>query len=66
MGEVDNSDGINVVAYSIVRKTLNKYYKKIFHLLEIISLNAYMLYKKNNGKLTCMNFLLEYIEKIYY
>lgn len=60
MGGVDISDGI-IIAYSTGRKRLKKYYKKIFlHLLVVISLNSYLMYKKNSGKL--VNFLLEYIE----
>ena len=62
MGGVDLSDGI-IIAYSSARKRLKKYYKKIFlHLLDIICLNAFILYKKNNGSLSRINFLMEFIE----
>lgn len=62
MGGVDMSDGI-IIAYSTARKRLKKYYKKIFlHLLDVICLNSYLMYKKNGGKLSRVNFLLEYIE----
>ncbi|XP_015186433.1 PREDICTED: piggyBac transposable element-derived protein 4-like isoform X2 [Polistes dominula] len=63
MGGVDLSDGI-IIAYSAVRKRLKKYYKRIFlHLLDIICLNAFILYKKNNGSLSRINFLMEFVEE---
>lgn len=62
MGGVDLSDGI-IVAYSTARKRQKKYYKKVFlHLLDIICLNSFSLYKKNNGLLTRLNFLMEFVE----
>ncbi|XP_012273615.1 piggyBac transposable element-derived protein 4 [Orussus abietinus] len=62
MGGVDMSDSI-IIAYSTARKRLKKYYKKIFlHLLDVICLNSYLIYKMNGGKLSRIHFLLEYIE----
>lgn len=64
MGDVNRNGGI-IASYTLARKRLKKYYKKIFlHLIDIICLNSYILYKKNNGKLNRLNFLLECIERI--
>lgn len=64
MGGVDRSDGI-IASYTLARKRMKKYYKKIFlHLIDVICFNSYVLYKKNNGKLCRLNFLLECVEEI--
>jgi len=66
MRGMDNNNGI-IVIYSLARKRFKKYYKKTFlYLLDIISLNAYMLYKNNkiNMYVSCSNILKKLLNYI--
>ena len=49
MGGVDLSDGM-IASYTLARKRIKKYYKKIFlHLVDVMCMNAFLLYKKMVG-----------------
>ncbi|XP_064639800.1 piggyBac transposable element-derived protein 4-like [Lineus longissimus] len=64
MGGVDLSDAY-LVCYPSVRKRLKKYYQKQFrHLVDMSALNAYLLYKKQGGKMDRLTFQLDLIEGI--
>ena len=46
MGGVDLSDRM-IASYTLARKRIKKYYKKIFpHLVDVMCMNAFLLYKK--------------------
>ena len=64
MGGVDRSDAY-LASYSSARKRLKKYYIKQFrHLMDIASLNAFILYKKNGGEKSRLWFMLRLIDRI--
>lgn len=65
MGGVDLSDQY-LITYSIARKRLKKYYQKMFrHMIDVAMLNSYILYKKNGGTLSHLNFRLEVINSLF-
>lgn len=64
MGGVDRSDQC-MDPYAVARKRLKKYYKKLFfHLVDMILHNAYVLYKKDGGKLCHEDFQTKLVERI--
>lgn len=64
MGGVDRSDQC-LSYYPVARNQQRKYYKKIFRFLLSQSVyNSYVLYKKNNGTLSHLNFRLQLIERL--
>lgn len=61
--KVDLADG-QMKTYEIARNQVKKYYYKIFlHSLDMVCLNAYLLYKKDGGHLDKLHFLIEIVEK---
>ncbi|KAG8238530.1 hypothetical protein J437_LFUL018202 [Ladona fulva] len=65
MGEVDMIDQC-IVTYSAARKRLKKYYQKLFHhLLDLAKFNSYVLYKKQGGGFTHLEFRLNLIQAIF-
>ena len=63
MGGVDLLD--QVTSYnSCTRKGIKKYYKIFFRLLEITLHNSYIIYKRNEGTKSFLDYKLELIEKL--
>ncbi|XP_035216802.1 piggyBac transposable element-derived protein 4-like [Stegodyphus dumicola] len=63
MGGIDLTDG-QMKTYEIARNQVKKYYYKIFlHALDMVCLNAYLLYKKDGSHLDRLHFLIETVEK---
>lgn len=57
MGGVDLSDGM-IASYTLARKRIKKYYKKIFlHLVDVMCMNAFLLYKKKWWETHSVKFL---------
>lgn len=64
MGGVDLSDQY-LVSYSISRKRLKKYYQKMFrHLIDIAMFNSYVLYKKQGGGLSHLDYRLSVVDSL--
>ncbi|KAG8239089.1 hypothetical protein J437_LFUL018810 [Ladona fulva] len=64
MGDVDLSDQY-MITYSTARKQMKKYYQKYFHhLLDVAVFNSFVLYKKQGGRSTYLQFILELIQKL--
>lgn len=64
MGGVDRLDQ-HLHDYPIIRKRGKKYYKKIFfHLLDISIWNAFVLYKKNGGEKSNLDFRSKLVERL--
>ncbi|XP_023238888.1 piggyBac transposable element-derived protein 4-like [Centruroides sculpturatus] len=64
MGGVDVLDQ-HLRDYPVARKRGKKFYKKVFfHLLDICTFNAFVLYKKNGGVLSHLDFRINIIETI--
>ena len=64
MGGVDRSDAY-LASYPSARKRLKKYYIKQFrHHMDMASLNAFILYKKNGGEKSRLWFMLRLIDRI--
>lgn len=65
MGGVDRVDQ-HISDYPMTRKRGKVYYKKIFyHLIELALWNSYLLYKKNGGQYTPLQFRMNLIEIIF-
>ncbi|KAF2885692.1 hypothetical protein ILUMI_20465 [Ignelater luminosus] len=57
---------IDYNTYTIARKRLKKYYHKMFrHLVDVTMFNAFILHKKQGGKLCHLNFRLSVIASIF-
>lgn len=64
MGGVDKSDQC-LSYYPVARNHQRKYYKKIFrHLLNQSVWNAYVIYKKNSGTKSHLDFRMKLIERL--
>lgn len=64
MGGVDRMDQ-HLTSYPIIKKRGKKYYKKIFfHLLDISVWNAFVLYQKNGGKYSHLNYRLDLVDRL--
>ena len=64
MGGVDRADQ-NLACYAIPRNYGRKYYKKIFfHLFDQCIWNSYVLYKKNGGSRTQLQFRLDLVNEM--
>lgn len=64
MGGIDLSDSL-ITMYKTVRNKNNKHYIKQFrHLLDIVCLNSFIIYKKMNGELSRLDFILKLVNQI--
>lgn len=64
MSGVDRTDQ-QLSSYPIIKKRGRKYYKKFaFHLVDIALWNSFMLYKKNRGKESHLEYIISLVEKI--
>lgn len=64
MGGVDRVDQ-HLASYSTPRKRGKKYYKKIFlHLLDLALWNSFVIYTKQGGQLSSLEYRLKLVEKI--
>lgn len=64
MGGVDLSDQM-LATYPVARKRQKIYYKKLFRqFLDDTALNAFILYKKDGGKMSNLKFRLSLIERL--
>jgi hypothetical protein len=62
MGGVDRNDS-QLQSYKLAREHLKKYYQKIFrYLLDVVCLNAFIIYKKKCGSISRLDFLLTLAE----
>ncbi|GFT18823.1 piggyBac transposable element-derived protein 4 [Trichonephila clavipes] len=61
-GGVDRLDQ-HLTNYPLIKKRGKKYYKKIFfHLLDICLWNSFVLYKKNSGKDSHLQFRMDIVD----
>jgi len=64
MGGVDRNVG-QFQSYKLARERLKKYYQKMFcYLLDVVCLNAFMIYKKKGGSISRLDFLLTLAESL--
>jgi hypothetical protein len=64
MGGVDLSDAF-LVCYPTARKRMKKYYQKQFrHILDMAALKAFILYRKNGGTKSRLQFQLSLIDRL--
>ena len=64
MGGVDRNDG-QLQSYKLARERLKKYYQKMFrYLLDVVCLNAFIVYKKKGGSISRLDFLLTLAENL--
>ena len=64
MGGVDLSDCF-LSSYPSARKCLKKYYQKQFrHILDMVILNAHILFKKSGGKDSRLAFILNLVDRL--
>jgi len=64
MGGVDRNDG-QLQSYKLARERLKKHYQKTFHyLLDVVCLNALIIYKKKGGSISRLDFLLTLAESL--
>jgi len=64
MGGVDRNDG-QLQSYKLARERLKKYYQKMFrYLLDVVCLNAFIIYKKKGGSMSRLDFLLKLAESL--
>jgi len=64
MGGVDRNDG-QLQSYKLARGRLKKYYQKMFrYLLDVVCLDAFIIYKKKGGSISRLNFLLTLAESL--
>jgi len=65
MGGVDSMDQ-NLKSFEIIKKRGKKCYKKMFsHIFDIaISWNSYVVYRKNGGKNTQLEYRLDLVDRI--
>ena len=62
MGGVERIDG-QMQSYKLAQERLKKYYQKMFrYLLDVVCLNAFIIYKKNGGSISRLDFLLTLAE----
>jgi len=61
---VDRNDG-QLQSYKFARECLAKYYQKMFRcLLDVVCLNAFIMYKKKGGSISKLDFLLTLAESL--
>jgi len=61
---VKRNDG-QLRSYNLARERLKKYYQKMFHyLLDVVCLNAFIIYEKNGGSISRLDFLLTLAESL--
>jgi len=64
MGGVDRNDG-KLQSYKLARGRLKKYYQEMFcYLLNVVCLNAFIIYKKKGGTISRLDFLLTLAESL--
>jgi len=64
IGGVDWNDG-QLQSYKLARECLKKYYQKMFHyLLDVVCLNAFIIYKQKGGSISRLDFLLTLEESL--
>ncbi|GIY42243.1 hypothetical protein CDAR_247681 [Caerostris darwini] len=64
MGGVDRMDQ-NLKSFEIIKKRGKKCYRKIFfHIFDIAVWNSYVVYRKNGGKNTQLEFRLVLIDRV--
>jgi len=64
MGGVDRNHG-QLQSYKLARECLKKYYQKMFrYLLNVVGLNAFIIYKKKGGSISRLDFLLTLAESL--
>jgi len=64
LGGVDRNDG-QLQSYKLAREHLKKYYQKMFlYLLDVVCLNAFIIYKKKVGSISRLDFLLTLAESL--
>jgi len=64
MGGVDRNDG-QLQSYKLARERLKKYYQKMNrYLLDVVCLNAFIMYKKKSGSISKLDFLLTLAESL--
>ena len=64
MGGVDGNNG-QLQSYKLARECLKKYYLKMFcYLLDVVCLNAFIIYKKKGGSISRLDFLLTLAESL--
>ena len=55
---MDRNDG-QLQSYKLARECLQKYYQKMFHhLIDVVCLNAFIIYKKKGESISRLDFLL--------
>ena len=62
-GGVDRNDG-QLQSYKLARERLKKYYPKMFRNLDVVCLNAFIIYKKKGGSISRLDFLLTLAESL--
>jgi len=63
-GGVNRNDG-QLQSYKLARERLKKYYQKMFrYLLDVVCLNAFIIYKKKGGSISRFDFLLILAESL--
>jgi len=63
-GGVDRNDG-QLQSYELARERLKKYYQKMLrYLLDVVCLNAFIIYKKKGGSISRLDFLLTLAESL--
>jgi hypothetical protein len=64
MGEFDRNDG-QLQSYKLAQERLKKYYHKMFrYRLDVVCLNAFIIYKKKGGNNCRLDFLLILAESL--
>jgi len=64
IGGVDRNDG-QVQSYKLAQDRLKKYYQKMFRcLLDVVCLNAFIIYKKKSGSISRLDLLLTLAESM--
>jgi len=64
IGGVDRNDG-QLQSYKLARERLKKYYRKMFrYFLDVVCLNAFIIYKKKGGSISRLDFLLTLTESL--
>jgi len=64
MGGVDRNDD-KLQSYKLARERLKKYYQKMYRcLLNVVCLNAFIIYKKKGGSISRLDFLLTLAESL--
>ena len=64
MGGVDMNDA-QLQSYKLARERLKRWYQKMFrYLLDMVCLNAFIIYKKKGGRISRLNFQLTLAESL--